>query len=411
MVRYILFVLLSCNILYGMENKIAGQLEPDKDLVFSRDVRTRTKIVSVKSYNVETLEHYAKNTKLARIVSFDGGGIRGIGAASWCANLEHATQKSMADMFNLFAGTSTGGIIATGLTLENPVDEGKSLYSGEDIVDFYIKEGKKIFTPRSFWGYLTTSKYKTRPAYACFDKVFKNTRLSEIRSDCDLLVTYYNLTNNRPAFFKSHKAKDPINSRVEDYYLKDVIASTTAAPTFFKEFKLYTSFSKDHPEIHCNNFISAIDGGVATNDPSNCALTEAMSVYHYADAFFLISMGTGRCVTEANPQGLISWANNISDILMKNTSEMSNHMIKKFGEYLSKPVFFSRFQFDISEAHRAMDNKSPENMSYLIHQAQNTTSVRDKIKKISKVLKYSDKPDKDSLIGDKRVLKSSFMEI
>lgn len=411
MTKYALILFLLFDMSYSIDGSIPGQLEPDRDLMFSQDIRTKSKIVSVQAYNVETLKYYATNKKLARVVSFDGGGVRGIGAASWCANFEHITGKPMADLFNLFAGTSTGGIIATALTMQNPNSPEQPLYSADDIVDLYINECKNIFKPRSFLGYLLVSKYKTGSAYATFDKYFSDTKLSQVRSDCDLLVTYYNLTNNRPAFFKSHKAKNPALSRNEDFYLKDVIASTTAAPTYFKEFKLYSAYSKDHPEIHSNNFISAIDGGVAANDPSVCALAEATSLYRNADAFLSVSMGTGNCVSEVNPRGLISWAKNISNILMQNTYDMSSHLLQKFGVNSHKPVFCSRLQFDISEAHSAMDNKSPENISYLKHQALNTSSAECKIEKISNVIGSTEKPDRHCLIGDIFLSESNVMEI
>lgn len=411
MTKYILALLLIFDTSCSMNVSISGQLEPDRNLVFSQDIRTKSKVVSVQAYNVETLKYYATNAKLARIVSFDGGGVRGIGAASWCANFEYMTGKPMADLFNFFAGTSTGGIIATALTMENPKSPKQSLYNAEDIVNLYINECKNIFKPRSFLGYLRTSKYKTSSAYATFDRYFSKTKLSEIRSDCDLLVTYYNLTNNHPAFFKSHKAKNPALSRNQDFYLKDIIASTSAAPTYFKEFKLYTAYSKDHPEIHGNNYVSAIDGGVTANDPSVCALAEAMSLYRNADAFLSVSMGTGHCVSEVSPRGLISWATNISNILMKNTYTMSSHLMEKFGVNTDKPVFLSRLQFDISEAHSAMDNNSPENISYLKHQAQNADSAICKIEKISNVLKVTQKPERNDLIRDIFLSESNIMEI
>ncbi len=411
MTKYILILFLIFDISYSINESVSGQLEPDRDLMFSQDLRTKSKVVSVQAYNIETLKYYATDTKMARIASFDGGGVRGIGAASWCANFEHITGKPMADLFNLFAGTSTGGIIATALTMEDPHLSKHSLYSADDVVDLYINECKNIFRPRSLLGYLFESKYKTGPAYATFDKYFSNIKLSQVRSDCDLLVTYYNLTNNRPAFFKSHKAKNPALARNEDFYLKDIIASTTAAPTYFKEFKLYTAYSKDHPKIHSNNYISAIDGGVAANDPSICALAEATSLYRNADAFLSVSMGTGNCVSEVNPRGLISWAKNISSILMQDTYEMSSHLLKKFGVNSHKPIFCSRLQFDISEAHSAMDNKTPENISYLKHQAQHASTATCKIEKISRVLGVTEKPERNTLVGDIFLSESNVMEI
>jgi len=412
MTKYILILLFVIfNMANAMNSPVMGQFEPDKDLMFLHDNRTKSSIVSVRQTNLEIFEDFATNSRLARVLSIDGGGVRGIGAASWCANLEHLTEKSIADMFNLLVGTSTGGIIASGLAMEDPNAPGSSLYSADDIVNFYNNESKKIFTRRCFLGYLTVSKYKSNPAYSVFSRLCGDTKLSQIRSDCDLMVPYYNLTNNRPSFFKSHKAKNPALERNEDFYLRDVIASTTAAPTYFKDFKLYTAYNKDHPDLFKNTYISAIDGCIAVNDPTACAMTQAESLYPRADAFLLVSMGTGQCVSEVAPKGILSWAKHISTLLMSNSSDMSSHIFKKFGIYSKCPVFFSRLQFDISEIHAAMDNKSPENISYLEHQAQTTISAMDRIRNLGRVLRITDKPKRETLALDLHNLKSSFMEI
>ena len=96
---------------------------------------------------------------------------------------------------------------------------------------------------------------------------------------------------------------------------------------------------------------------------------------------------------------------------MENTSEMSGHILKKFGIYSNKPVFFSRLQFDISEAHTAMDNKMPANRSYLKTQAESTNVVKDKIKNLSAVLKATEKPERHKLTGNVIISESNFMEI
>jgi patatin-like phospholipase/acyl hydrolase len=193
--------------------------------------------------------------------------------------------------------------------------------------------------------------------------------------------------------------------------LKDAIASTTAAPTYFKEFKLNTVHNKEHSKILKTNYISAVDGGIAANDPALCALTEAMSVYSNADAFLLISMGTGHCVSEVRPKGLLGWAKNISTILMDNSSEMTGHMLKKFGMHSNKPVFFSRLQFDISKTYAEMDNTSQDNLSYLEHQALSTDSIITKTKKLTAILKESEKVDRSILIGNSPNRDSNFVEI
>ncbi len=412
MTKYILILLLVIfDFIEAIGSPIPGQFEPDKNLIFSQDNRTRSSMLTVRPSTLEIFENIATNSKLARVLSIDGGGVRGIGPASWCANLEHIAEKSTADMFNLLAGSSTGGIIASGLAMEDPNSPGSSLYAADDIVNFYTHESKKIFTRRCFLGYLFASKYKSKPAYSVFSKLYGDTKLSQIRADCDLLVPYYNLTNNRPGFFKSHKAKDPALERNEDFYLKDVVASTTAAPTYFKDFKLYTAYKKNHLDLYKNTYVSAIDGCVAVSDPTMCAMTQADSLYPRADAFLLVSMGTGQCISEVSPKGLLTWARHISTILMSNSSEMSSQMFKKFGLYSNSALFFSRLQFDISEAHVAMDNKSAENISYLEHQAQTTIPVMNKIRDLGKVLRVTNKPKRETISNEAHCIKSTFVEM
>ncbi|HYH98957.1 patatin-like phospholipase family protein [Hyalangium sp.] len=71
-----------------------------------------------------------------RILSLDGGGIRGAFTSSVLATLEQATGRSCVDHFDLITGTSTGGIIALGLALGRPAAE---------VRDFYRNKGPDIF--------------------------------------------------------------------------------------------------------------------------------------------------------------------------------------------------------------------------------------------------------------------------
>jgi len=72
------------------------------------------------------------------ILSIDGGGIRGIIPAIVLAEIERRTGSKIAGLFDLIAGTSTGGILALGLT--RPGNDGTPRYSASDLVTLY--EGK-----------------------------------------------------------------------------------------------------------------------------------------------------------------------------------------------------------------------------------------------------------------------------
>src|SRR3954464_3908546 len=71
-----------------------------------------------------------------QILSFDGGGLKGLFAAALLADVEKQLGVTIADHFDLIAGTSTGGLIALGL--------GAGLRPAE-IVEFYLKAGPQVF--------------------------------------------------------------------------------------------------------------------------------------------------------------------------------------------------------------------------------------------------------------------------
>lgn len=73
-----------------------------------------------------------------RVLSLSGGGIRGVYTASFLAKLEELTGKRVADHFDLIVGTSTGGLIALAMGLEQ---------SPASIRDFYLERGSAIFPP------------------------------------------------------------------------------------------------------------------------------------------------------------------------------------------------------------------------------------------------------------------------
>jgi patatin-like phospholipase/acyl hydrolase len=85
-----------------------------------------------------------------KVLAVDGGGIRGIIPALVLAEIERRTKYSTSDLFDLLAGTSTGGIIALGLV--KPGADGKVEKLATDIVDIYEKRERRSFPRRSCKG-------------------------------------------------------------------------------------------------------------------------------------------------------------------------------------------------------------------------------------------------------------------
>ena len=78
-----------------------------------------------------------------RVLSLDGGGIRGIIPALVIAHLERQMSAPASELFDLIVGTSTGGILALGLALQG--DEGQSILPAKRMVALYERHGAEIF--------------------------------------------------------------------------------------------------------------------------------------------------------------------------------------------------------------------------------------------------------------------------
>lgn len=167
------------------------------------------------------------------------------------ASLEERAQKPIAQLFDLIAGTSTGGILALALTKPNPV--GKPQYSARRLIQLYEKEGERIF-PQSIFTRLRMLENEKFPASGIegvLNDYFGETRLS--RALTEVLVTSYEIEQRRPYFFKRSKAiADPER---RDFLMKHVARATSAAPTYFEPLKLPTKDITDYYALIDGEFL------------------------------------------------------------------------------------------------------------------------------------------------------------
>ena len=80
---------------------------------------------------------------MKKILSIDGGGVRGLIPAMILVEIEKRTGRPIHTMFDLMAGTSTGAVLALGLV--KPTEDGSPKFSAHDMLRFYQKDGKEIF--------------------------------------------------------------------------------------------------------------------------------------------------------------------------------------------------------------------------------------------------------------------------
>jgi uncharacterized protein len=238
-----------------------------------------------------------------RILSIDGGGIRGIIPAKIIQALLGSRRAQ--DAFHIIAGTSTGGIIACGLAKPDPIDL-------NDIIGLYRNHGSEIFK-KSVLGpihYAYGPKYKPTALEHYLGSQLGKTFLSEVNG-VELLVPSYAIklpqadtsgSTCAPMFFRSWQARGLLlqkNVKPEEYdfTLEAIARATSAAPTYFP------------PAIISNRAgqsFTMIDGGVFANNPTMCAIVEAYRLYH-ARKFEVVSIGTGSTAINIDASAAMNW--------------------------------------------------------------------------------------------------------
>jgi len=161
------------------------------------------------------------------VLSIDGGGIRGVIPATILQQLASQIKQPLHQVFDLIAGTSTGGIIALGI---GTAANNGGPYSPDELLELYVEHGPTIF--KKSWYTAIKSwlrpKYSPRALEETLRAYFKQTDLRSALTP--LLISSYDLQSQLPFFFKSHKiAADP----AYNWKLTDAARATSAAPTFF----------------------------------------------------------------------------------------------------------------------------------------------------------------------------------
>ncbi|MBD3184471.1 patatin [Candidatus Poribacteria bacterium] len=297
---------------------------------------------------------------MIKILSIDGGGIRGIIPAILLAEIEKRTQKPISELFHLIAGTSTGGLLA--LSLVKPDENRRPEYTAQKVIDLYEIEGENIFSRsvihriRSLES-LTEEKYPSEGIEGVLRKYFNETHLKE--AIVDVLIASYEIEQRIPWFFRSSRAKTQIDY---DFPMWQVARATTAAPTFFEPLKINADCVVD--------YYALIDGGICANNPAMCAYVEAKSNYPDSDDFMLLSLGTGKIsrpiiYSESKDWGLAGWAQPILEVVFDSISATVDYQLQKILNLKDREKHYYRFQPKLNEDHAGIDNTTPENIRML----------------------------------------------
>ena len=310
--------------------------------------------------------------KPIRILSIDGGGVRGLIPALVLAKLERITGKPISGLFDLIAGTSTGGILALGLTMPK---DGLPAHSADQMAAIYEQEATRIFS-RSFRHWmrpLTEQKYSSEGIESVLDEYFGDARLKD--SLTNVLVPAFEIERYFPFFFKSCIAK---TNPAYDFAIKDVARATSAAPTYFEPHQILTASGRD--------YYALIDGGMFANNPAACALVEAMKCFHHAgeEEIVMVSLGTGARISsipfsKARFWGLAQWAKPVLNVVLDGGSATVDYQLQKLCEVGN----YFRFQPMLEASCSPMDKTNPANLRRLRLTAD--TLIREKRVELDKI--------------------------
>lgn len=256
-----------------------------------------------------------------RILSFDGGGIRGIVTTVILQRLAATPGlEGFLDRADLLAGTSTGGLLALGIA------RGRSL---DAIHDVYVDDGPKIFDDS--WlddlldlGKLRGADYKIGPLRRVLKRILgAETTLGDLSRP--VLVTAFDLDNDSPDPERRHWKPKIFHNLPGEGNDDDVLAYkaglyTAAAPTYFPTVDGY------------------IDGGVYASNPSMVALAQTQDRRYFPDPagldeIVLFSLGTGHSLNyisgKRHDWGYAQWMKPLISIMLDGVSGIADYQCRQ----------------------------------------------------------------------------------
>ena len=299
-----------------------------------------------------------KKSKVFKILSIDGGGIKGLYSSTIIEHLERKYECSMSDYFDMICGTSTGGIIALALSLKIPASTLSDLYINKGAEIFPYK--KYRFLKQLFWG----GKYSDANLKKNLEGVFKDAKIGD--SNNLLCIPTYSLTDARPWVFKFDHKEGGLDRDNKAKYV-DVALSTSAAPTYLPlcEIDYY-----DNKQF--------IDGGVWANNPTMVGLIEALKFFvgktKEYDSIEILSVSSLN-VTSGKPIGLnryrsfATWGADIIDVFGKGQSSFTEYFMNSITKFDNVDVKYVRIPSEEISAEQGflvkMDNTTKKAIDFI----------------------------------------------
>jgi len=318
---------------------------------------------------------------MKKILSIDGGGIRGIIPGMYLVALEERLKQqsknpdaAIVDYFDFFAGTSTGGILTCLLLCPAEDDVTRPRYSAKEALQVYLDHGTRIFHAgffkrlKSKFG-LGSERYKSKVLEDILEQYFGDTKVSQLIKPC--IITAYNIELRKTHFFRQQSAIS--RGDIRDFYIRDVCRATSAAPTYFSVAEVYSMAGVRYP---------LLDGGVFATNPSLSGLIEVTRAFNQTriNDIFILSLGTGKSKKSYDydlfrNSSAATIVPALIDIMMSGVAETSNFFLEQLFKSVGKETNYVRVEptylHSIAEE---LDAASPTNIKKLLALADRSIS-------------------------------------
>lgn len=327
-------------------------------------------LISFLPYSKEMNNQTNKHNKW--LLSLDGGGVRSIMQLQIIAEIERMTKKSIIDLFDAVAGTSTGAIIACLLTMPDPDNPSKPKYSAQNLLDIITKRKAEFFKTKflSFGGLFKT-RYKTTSLKNLLIDLFGKNKFSE-RLLPTVIVTH-NLSTNEEQFISSKGN--------EEFFTWIITLASSAAPTYFKPQKVVPIGA---PSSHRGYVLSG--GSTCMNNPAMAGISLMHDIFDVdADNLNVLSIGTGTAgITRLNKNlqdgGILTWGFNILNTCIAGQESSTN----KLAEFYCKDNYH-RLNPILDQCHMKFDDISGSNHDVLFAAARKC--IQDNQNEINEIIR------------------------
>lgn len=296
-----------------------------------------------------------------KILSIDGGGMRGVYPAHILKCIQERFAVSLYEEFDLIAGTSTGSILAAAVATKTDISEVLSLYE---------TQGKEIFKKKLLWEipYISSlpkfarllfqSQYKNNLLYSVLNSTLGDLRLGDISKP--LIIPSSDIGNGNVHIFKSYYCDKYKRDRV--VRLADAVLASCSAPLYFDPARV-------------NEYLLA-DGGIWCNNPALVCVLEAQKRLRVdLKDIRLLSIGTGQSkkgysINSGKHWGVLGWkGTNLIDYIMSLQSQAIDNYL---GFLLAKEQYI-RINFEYENS-LPLDEYS--NIEDLISKADKSASYK-----------------------------------